>query len=99
MTTLKFPLEYDDNGSLVVVEDDTDEFYAQLLSLCVMTEPNTHPFSPQFGVSDPTFRDINRGLFMIQAARFFPQIEITSADIQMNEATGNTNLRVSFRRT
>jgi len=98
MTTLKFPLEYDQNGSLVVLEDGTDDFYAQLLSISALTEPGTFPYSPEFGVFDPSFRVVNRGVFMIQASRFVPEVEILEAEGELSENTGTTSLRVKFRR-
>jgi len=98
MTTLKFPLEFDQNGSLVTLDADTDEFYAQLLSLSALTEPNTFPFSPTFGVMDPSFSSVNRGMFMFQAARFIPEIQVMEAEGELNESSGATVLRVKFRR-
>lgn len=98
MSILKFPLEFDQNGSLVTLEDGTDELYAQLLSMAALTEPNTLPFSPSFGVFDPSFGVLNRGVFVIQASRFVPEIEILEAEGELNETTGSTALRVKFRR-
>ncbi len=98
MTTLKFPLEFGEDGSLVTLEDGTDNFYAQLLSISALTEPDTFPFSPSFGVLDPAFRAINRGVFMIQASRFVPEVQILEAEGELNELTGATVLRVKFRR-
>lgn len=98
MATLKFPLTFNQSGSLNTIEDGTDDFYAQLLSISAVTEPNTFPFSPAFGVMDPSFRMLNRGVFMIQAARFVPEVQILEAEGEENEATGATALRVKFRR-
>lgn len=98
MSTLKFPLEFDQNGSLTTLEDGTDEFYAQLLSISALTEPHTFPYSPSFGVFDPSFGILNRGVFMIHASRFVPEVEILEAEGELNETTGSTALRVKFRR-
>lgn len=98
MPTIKYPLEYDADGSLVSLEEDTDELFAQLLSICAVTEPGTFPYSPTFGVLDPTFRSVNRGSYMIQASRFIPEIVITSMEGVPNEVTGETTLKVSYRR-
>lgn len=98
MTMLKFPLEYNQNGSLATLEEGTDNFYAQLLSISALTEPGTFPFSPEFGVFDPSFRAINRGMFIIQASRFVPEVEVIEAEGEIFENTGTTSLRVKFRR-
>jgi hypothetical protein len=88
MPTLKFPIQIDNTGSLVVLEDESVDYYAQLLSMCALTEPQTHPFSPTFGVFDPTFEEVDRGQFILQASRFFPNISITEAEIEIDEQTG-----------
>lgn len=98
MSTLKYPFDYDSNGSFVTLEEDTDGLFAQLLSICAVTEPNTFPYTPTFGVFDPTFRSVDRGSYMIQASRFIPEIVITSLDGALDENTGSTTLKVSYRR-
>ena len=97
MPTLKFPIQIDNTGSLVVLEDESVDYYAQLLSMCALTEPQTHPFSPTFGVFDPTFEEVDRGQFILQAARFFPNIAITEAEVELDEQTGQSRFKVSFR--
>ena len=96
MPTLKFPLELDNTGSFAILEEDSTDYYAQLLSLCALTEPQTFPFSPTFGVFDPTFEEVDRGQFLLQAARFFPEIAITEAEIELDEQTGQSKFKVSF---
>ncbi len=97
MPTLKFPIQLDNTGSLVALEEGGVDYYAQLLSMCALTEQQTHPFSPTFGVFDPTFEAVDRGQFLLQAARFFPDISITEAEIEIDEQTGQNKFKVSFR--
>ena len=97
MPTLKFPLQFDNTGSLVVLEDESTDYYAQLLSMCALTQPETHPYSPTFGVFDPTFQEVDRGQFLLQAARFFPSISITEAEMDIDESTGQSKFKISFR--
>lgn len=98
MPTLKYPFQYDSNGSFVVLDEESDELFSQLLSMCALTEPGTFPYSPTFGVFDPTFRTIDRGTYMIQASRFVPEIVVTEIDGSVNSDTGETTLKVSYRR-
>jgi hypothetical protein len=98
MPSLKYPFDYNSEGSLVTLEEDTDELFSQLLSICAVTEPGTFPYAPSFGVFDPTFRTVDRGSYMIQASRFIPEIVITSIDGSLDENTGATTLKVSYRR-
>ena len=99
MANLKFPFDYQADGSLVTVPSDSDEFYSQILPVCALTEPGTYPFTPGFGVFDPSFRTIDRGSYIIQASRFVPEILVTNVEGEFSEFTGKTSLKVSFRRT
>jgi hypothetical protein len=98
MTTIKFPVSFDKNGSLTTIADGTDEFYSQILSMAALTEPGTHPYTPTFGVLDPSFRSISRGMFILQASRFVPEIQILEAEGEQNERTGAIALRVKFKK-
>jgi len=98
MATLKFPLSFDANGSFATLDEQDDNLYSQLLSMAALTEPGTHPYTPTFGVLDPSFTEVSRGLFLIQANRFVPEVEIESVEGEQNERTGNLQLKVTFRR-
>lgn len=98
MPTLKYPLEYDGDGSFVTLEDDSDLIFAQLLSICAQTEPETFPYTPTFGVLDPSFNSVSRGDFIIQASRFIPEIVVTSISGDFDSETGRLGLEVSYRR-
>ena len=98
MPTIKFPLEFNGDGSLVSLEDDADELFAQVLTISALTEPGTFPFTPGFGVYDPVFRTVDRGAYMLQAARFVPEIVVTNVEGTVSESGGTTSLKVTFRR-
>ena len=93
MNTIKFPIKFNANGVQKLV-DGTYDFYSQLLTVALLTEPNTHPFTPRFGVSDPTFTTIDKGLFVLNASRFVPEVEITSLNV--SEDIGAINVQFSF---
>ena len=93
MEMMKFPIQFDSTG-LKKLEDGTEEYYAQLLSISLLTEPSTHPFTPQFGASDPSFTTVDKGLFVLNCARFIPEIRIVSLS---NELLNNGEAaKVSF---
>lgn len=79
MDTIKLPIEYESNG-LKKLTDGSDDYYKQLLSIAARTEPGVHPIFPEFGVADPTFNIIDRGQFMVSAARYVPEVRILSID-------------------
>lgn len=93
MEMMKFPIEFDSTG-LKKLEDGTEGYYSQLLSISLLTEPSTHPFTPQFGANDPSFTTIDKGVFVLNCARFIPEVRITSLS---NEILGDGDAsKVSF---
>jgi hypothetical protein len=76
MDSIKFPIKFDRTG-LQKLTDGTEDYYAQILTIAMLSEPGILPFSPGFGVNDPTFTGIDKGIFVLNASRFVPEIEIT----------------------
>lgn len=96
MDMIKFPIQFGRNGFKKLPEG-TSDYYAQLLSIAVLTEPRTHIFTPKFGVLDPAFRGIDRGLFILTAARFVPEVIITGLETSIDESTGTMKVDFSFK--
>ena len=96
MDMIKFPVKFDRTG-FQKHTDGTEGYYTQLLSIALLTEPRTHIFTPRFGVFDPTFRGIDRGVFVMNAARFIPEIEITGLDTEVDPNSGSLKVNFSFR--
>lgn len=94
MDTIKFPMKFDSTG-ISKLADGSDDYYAQLLTIAILTEPLTHPFSPRFGVYDPAFRGVDKGLFILNAARFVPEVEITGISTNLDNG-GTVNATFSF---
>lgn len=91
---MQFPIKFGRDG-LVKLRDGSPDYYAQLLTISLLTEPFTHPFSPDFGAADPSFRIIDKSTFILNAARFVPEVRITSVTINDSELN-NGKSRVSF---
>ncbi len=96
MDMIKFPIQFGRDGFKKLPEGSSD-FYAQLLSIAVLTEPRTHIFSPKFGVLDPAFRGIDKGLFVLTAARFVPEVVITGLETNLDESNGSIKVDFSFK--
>lgn len=94
MDTIKFPIQFDSSGLKKLVEGSAD-YYSQMLTIALLTEPHTFPFTPKFGVFSPEFSDIDKNLFVLNAARFVPEIEITSLSTN-SEEDGNVKTTFSF---
>jgi hypothetical protein len=96
MKMIKFPLSFDSTG-ITKLDEGTNEYYSQLLSISMLTEPGTHPMSPQFGAYDPAFRTVDKSLFILNASQFVPEVTITKIDISSkNQAAGGLRIAVSF---
>ena len=94
MDTIKFPIRFG-SGGLELLRDGSEDYYAQLLTVALLTEPRSHPYSPLFGVNDPSFTSVDRGLFILNAARFVPEVEITSVSTNAKN-DGTTGVSFSF---
>lgn len=96
MDSLKFPLEFDISG-LKKLQDGSDDYYKQMLSISALTEPNVLRITPDFGVYDPTFNMADRGQFIINASRYVPEIQILQVENNI-DARGDSTISFSFRR-
>lgn len=96
METIALPLQFS-NGRAVVHSDDTDDYYAHILAMCISIEPDELPLTPNFGVNDPTFASVTRASIVELAARYVPEITITSID-SLIEESGQNAIEINFFR-
>jgi hypothetical protein len=96
MDMIQLPVKFDSTG-IKKLKDGTEDYYSQLLSIALLTEPMTHPFTPQFGANDPAFRNIDKGLFVLTCARFIPEVKITSLTNDIDKSTGESRIAFSFQ--
>lgn len=94
MDMIAFPVQFDSTGLKKHV-DGSQEYYTQLLSISMLTEPMTHPFTPRFGINDPSFRGVDKGLFVLSAARYVPEVKITSV-VSAEDSDFNSKITFSF---
>jgi hypothetical protein len=96
MDSIVFPIKFDSTG-IKKHQDGTTDYYSQLLSICMLTEPGTHPMSPQFGAYDPSFRVIDKSIFVLNASQFVPEVTVTNIDISEKDSKdGTMKVAVSF---
>ena len=96
MDMMKFPIKFDRTG-LQKHADGSQDYYAQILSIAIQTEPRTHVFSPTFGVLDPSFRGIDRGVFVLNASRFVPEVKITGLRTDIDPNGNSLKVEFSFK--
>ena len=93
MDSLKFPLEFTSSG-FKKLKDGSQDYYAQLLSIIIRTEPQTHPLSPRLGVYDPSFKRIDKSSFILNASKYVPEVTIETINTNYDERSGD--IKVSF---
>lgn len=96
MDCLKFPISYDASGFVKLV-DGSEGYYKQLLSICARTEPGVSPLYPDFGVYDPTLMMADRGQFVINAARYVPEVELGAIETIIGQ-DGDMSISFTFTR-
>lgn len=96
MDSLAFPIKFNYDG-LARLEEGTEDYYKQILTISLLTEPGEHPITPDFGVFDPTFIPIEPEDFILNAARFVPEVEIENINPQLSSDSGGINVEFSFR--
>lgn len=96
MDMIQYPIKFGRDGFVKLTEGSTD-YYAQLLTISLLTEPFTHPFAPDFGSNDPTLRIIDKATFVLNAARFVPEVRVTNISVaDASLSTGKSNVTFSF---
>jgi hypothetical protein len=96
MDSLAFPIKFDSTG-IKKHQEGTTDYYSQLLSICMLTEPGTHPMTPGFGAFDPVFQEIDKNVFILNAAQFVPEIRITAMDTTgVEQSSGLAKISVAF---
>jgi hypothetical protein len=96
MDCLAFPIKFDPYG-LVKLEDGTYDYFKQLLTVSLLTEPGEHPLTPDYGVLDSTFMPVEPSDFILNAAKYVPEVEIVEINPLYTESTGALSVEFSFR--
>jgi hypothetical protein len=95
MDTIKFPCSFDATG-YSKLEEGSYDYYKQLLTVALLTQPGDNPLTPQFGVNDSSFQGFDGGLFIYNAARYVPEVEIKELRTTINERSGQYSVIFSF---
>jgi hypothetical protein len=94
MDSLSFPIKFTDDG-LKRLSEGSFDYFKQILTISILTEPGEHPITPDFGVYDPSFIPIEPENFILNAARFVPEVGITNINPSVN-ADGGISVEFSF---
>ena len=95
MDCLKFPIEFSRTGFKKLTQG-SHEYYSQLLTIIIRTEPQTFPMTPRLGVYDPAFGRIDKSAFILNASKFVPEIVVQTINTDYDERTGDIKVSFSF---
>lgn len=98
MDTIKFPIEFGVDGSIKKLEERTDEYIKQLISISILTEPYVLRLTPEFGLADPTFSVVSPERLMLAAAKFIPEISIVAVNPTLDQTQGRVNVQFIYNR-
>jgi len=96
MDTIAIPVRFE-GGSIRTHTENTDAYYAHLLSFAIQTEPGELLLNPTFGTLDPTFDDDLRFQVSLTAAQFVPEVSVTSVETRADSG-GQAAIQVNFER-
>jgi hypothetical protein len=96
MDTFEFPIKFEQKG-IKKLEDGSYDYFKQMLTISLLTEPGEHPITPEFGVLDPSFTPIEPADFVINAAKFIPEVEIITINPSIDKTDGGVVVDFSFR--
>jgi hypothetical protein len=94
MDCLSFPIKFNYDG-LSRLADGSYDYFKQMLTISMLTEPGEHPLTPDFGVYDPSFIPVEPENFILNAARFIPEVEIKDI-VPLQKDDGGLSVQFSF---
>lgn len=95
MDCLAFPIKFDPYG-VVKLQEGTYDYFKQILTISILTEPGEHPLTPDFGVLDSTFMPVEPADFILNAAKYVPEVEIVDIKPTYTESLGSLSVEFSF---
>lgn len=81
MDLLAHPFRAGPDGSIVTVEQDTDEDLAQELAITLLTRRGERPLVPDFGITDPAYRNLDLAELNVTLADFGPPIKAVLVEV------------------
>jgi len=80
---IAYPFRLSPSGSVVTVEEGTDEQYAHELAVAVLTRTGERPLVPDFGIADPVFVGFDAEALRLHIDLFGPPVEIAGVTVKV----------------
>ena len=94
MDSIAHPFRFS-GGHVVVVDDESDAYAAQIIAAVVKTEKGEMPLNPDFGTRQPEFAALDRSGIAYTVAAYHPSINIDSIS-ETIEANGEVKIKIEF---
>lgn len=94
---ISFPFRLNNAGTVAVLEDGTEDYYAEQLAVLLLTRPGERPMVPDFGVTDPTYDVFNDEELDAKIEMFGPPIQLTGVTTEFVGPTQEA-IQVTFER-
>lgn len=79
---LSHPFRFTPAGDVAVVADGTEEAHAEAVAITVLTRKGERPLVPDFGVSDPTFDEVDLAELNVALADYGPPgVRVAAAEV------------------
>lgn len=92
---LSHPLRLGPGGQFVTVEQNSDAGVAEQLAIFLLTKQQERALCPGFGVTDPTFADVDTDAVNLGLALYGPPVQITDLTTAL-DATGAATVEVTY---
>ena len=96
MDVLAYPLTFTSNGRASLVEQNSEQHFAQQISQFVHTRIGELGLSPDYGIEDPVFNDIDTTSLLAGINVFHPKIEIDEIE-KSYEDNGILSIEIKFK--
>jgi hypothetical protein len=73
---ISFPFRLGPQGSIVTLQDDSNDYYAEELGLLLLVRVGERPQAPDFGMPDPVFDQVDSQELAAKVLMFGPPVDI-----------------------
>jgi hypothetical protein len=95
MDTIKLPIKFD-KGRVGLLQENTRDYYNQVVALACRIEKNELVLEPTYGVRDSTFDTFRDSELSYTLSTFWPEIRITKLEQQKPDRNGVSKLNIDF---
>lgn len=92
---LSFPFRIGANGAAVTRQEDTSDYYRELLAQMIATHPGERPMVPEYGLNDPTYAELDAQELVSKVNIFGPPVNIISIQTEYTGPSTQT-VKVEF---